>query len=64
MPIYEYRCELCGEKFEKLVRTVSGHVEVVCPKCGSDEVKKAISLFGTSGSAQSTGSSSCAPNSV
>ena len=32
MPIYEYSCEDCGTKFEKLVRRQGD--DVVCPSCG------------------------------
>ncbi|MEW6609537.1 MAG: zinc ribbon domain-containing protein, partial [bacterium] len=44
MPIYEYQCINCGNKFEVLIRT---HNEIIkCANCESDEVKKLISLFG------------------
>jgi len=33
MPIFEYLCEDCGSKFEKLVRR-PGADEVLCPSCG------------------------------
>jgi putative FmdB family regulatory protein len=33
MPIFEYLCEDCGSKFEKLVRR-PGVDEVLCPSCG------------------------------
>jgi putative FmdB family regulatory protein len=33
MPIFEYLCEDCGNKFEKLVRR-PGVDEVLCPSCG------------------------------
>ena len=46
MPIYEYVCQECGEKFEKLVRSSSGTTEPVCPRCGSRRTEKALSLFG------------------
>ncbi len=49
MPIYEYRCRQCAEKFEKLVRSSIAATEVECPKCHSSEVKKVFSVFGTSG---------------
>ncbi|TKJ31780.1 MAG: FmdB family transcriptional regulator [Chloroflexi bacterium B3_Chlor] len=49
MPIYEYRCHDCGEKFEKLVRTSSDRTELSCPNCGSKQAEKLMSLFGTSG---------------
>lgn len=50
MPIYEYRCNVCGAKFEKFVRSPSSKVEAVCPACGSQEVTKAFSTFGMGGS--------------
>ncbi|MBC7233788.1 MAG: zinc ribbon domain-containing protein [Chloroflexi bacterium] len=63
MPIYEYRCNECGEKFEKWLRSMSATEDVRCPRCGSRRVAKAISLFGKSGSAASAAASdaSCAP---
>jgi putative FmdB family regulatory protein len=50
MPIYEYVCQECGEKFEKLVRSSSGSTELVCPRCGSVRAQKVLSLFGLAGS--------------
>ncbi|HHY63287.1 MAG TPA: zinc ribbon domain-containing protein [Bacillota bacterium] len=44
MPIFEYKCAKCGEKFEELVTGCCADVK--CPKCGSDEVKKLFSSFG------------------
>lgn len=49
MPIYEYRCQDCGEKFEKFVRTSSDGTELSCPNCGSKQAEKLVSLFGTCG---------------
>lgn len=46
MPIYEYKCEACGNEFEKLV---FGSKEVECPSCSSSEVKRKLSVFGMSG---------------
>ena len=46
MPIYEYSCGDCGEKFEKLVRLSDSTPDIECPKCGSKNAKKALSLFG------------------
>lgn len=64
MPIYEYRCEECGERFDKFVRSAATPIEVVCPKCQSVKCRKSISLFGMSGSStQSAGAAaSCAPS--
>ena len=44
MPIYEYRCEDCGSKFEKLVRR-SSEDNVECPSCGTKHVKTELSVF-------------------
>lgn len=64
MPIYEYRCADCDEKFEKLVRFAEADSEVTCPKCGSVQTKRLISAFGWAGSGGSSGGSSggCAPS--
>ena len=43
MPIFEYTCEDCGSKFEKLVRR-SGDA-VACPSCGQDHLKTEFSTF-------------------
>ena len=44
MPIYEFVCTECGHPFEELVfgMNTSG---VVCPTCGSEQVKKKMSTF-------------------
>jgi putative FmdB family regulatory protein len=46
MPIYEYKCNSCGEDFEKLI---FGNQKVSCPKCNSNDIKKKFSVFGMSG---------------
>ena len=33
MPLYEYRCEKCGYKYEK-IQKFGAEPELVCPKCG------------------------------
>lgn len=38
MPIFEYLCEDCGNKFEKLVR--NGGNGVNCPSCGQEHLKQ------------------------
>jgi putative FmdB family regulatory protein len=44
MPVYEYRCESCGERFEKLVRSIHQEPpEVHCPACQGTEVRRLIS---------------------
>jgi len=46
VPIYEYICQNCGARFEKLVRGMSSTASVECPECQSKEVEKAFSVFG------------------
>jgi putative FmdB family regulatory protein len=45
MPIYEYICEDCGTKFEKLVRR--NQDAPACPKCGQAHLSTALSTFAT-----------------
>jgi len=42
MPIYEYRCEACGEELEKLQR-MSDEPLRDCPACGKPALKRLIS---------------------
>lgn len=43
MPLYEYECRQCGERFEKLVSTSSAKKGTTCTKCGSTSVRKLMS---------------------
>ena len=63
MPIYEYQCDDCGERFELFVRSSAQRDTPTCPKCDSTKVHKAFSLFGLGGSSSSSGlgASSCSP---
>ncbi len=58
MPIFEFECKDCSESFEELVRSPSAIDEVVCPECGSLQVRKKISTFASrlTGSSFSLGS--------
>lgn len=48
MPIYEYGCNKCGYEFEELVSDMEFLPR--CPKCGSTETGKLMSLCARSGS--------------
>ncbi|MBI4825333.1 MAG: zinc ribbon domain-containing protein [Nitrospirae bacterium] len=63
MPIYEYRCNECGEEFEKLV--MGKDAAISCPKCDSKDVTKKLSVFGLSGSEKQapSGCTSCSKSS-
>lgn len=47
MPIYEYLCEACGNKFEKLVRRSDAESATsgACPSCGKQELTQEYSTF-------------------
>jgi putative FmdB family regulatory protein len=45
MPIYEYRCEDCGSKFEKLVRRAADAEALECPSCGKKHLQQELSTF-------------------
>jgi len=63
VPIYEYRCLECGEKFEKLVHSMNSSLTIKCPKCAGAKVKKLLSAFGvhTAGSASEPVCPTCMP---
>ncbi len=45
MPIFEYLCDDCGTKFEKLVRRAAESAGIDCPSCGRDRVTTQVSSF-------------------
>lgn len=45
MPIYEFVCKECSSNFEDLVLSLSQIDQVICPVCGSAQVKKKMSTF-------------------
>lgn len=62
MPLFEFKCKKCGEKFEELVFSIGGDEEIECPKCGSVKVEKQMSAFASTGQNKNAGrESSCAP---
>lgn len=46
MPIYEFECGECGERFEQLV--AAGTVAAACPACGAEDAERRLSSFGLS----------------
>ena len=63
MPFYEYRCNECGEAFEKMLRFSESDRIPACPKCESPNTQKKLSKVASFGTASSepasTSSSSC-----
>lgn len=65
MPLYEFQCSECDQAFEELVRAASAIVEVRCPDCGSEHVRRKVSLFASrvsGGVGASAPAASCAPS--
>ncbi|MGD8405272.1 MAG: zinc ribbon domain-containing protein [Anaerolineales bacterium] len=63
MPIFEFVCTECDQPFEDLVFG-SNTDGVLCPACGSEQVRKKMSTFaskiGSDGASLSIGNSSTA----
>ena len=52
MPIYEYRCEDCGERFERLAMAIGQDPpNLVCPTCSSGHLQRLISPVAVHGGA-------------
>jgi putative FmdB family regulatory protein len=58
MPIYEYECPKCGERFELLGKMSDSDREEKCPRCGVENGCRVLSNFATASGG------SCAPGST
>ena len=45
MPIYEYICTACNERFSLLRKINADEQDAECPKCASKQAKKVMSSF-------------------
>jgi putative FmdB family regulatory protein len=45
MPIFEYKCDSCGTKFEKLLRRSDDLSALKCPDCGEQHLSQQYSTF-------------------
>ena len=52
MPLYEYRCTECGEKFEVRQSMGEDGSKLNCPKCQAGKPEKLFSTFFSSGSSE------------
>lgn len=52
MPIYEYICDECETRFEKIV--INKQQEISCPTCASKKATVQLSVFATAGSGGSS----------
>jgi putative FmdB family regulatory protein len=56
MPIYEYQCDDCGTRHEKIV--MAHGQKIICPKCASGKQTMQLSVFSTSTKHGSNGGAS------
>jgi len=47
MPIYEYKCEKCGNQFVLRKELNEAEKGVKCPLCGAEDSRRVFSTFGT-----------------
>ncbi len=45
MPIYEFECRSCGERFEAYCSLSGNREDVACPKCGKKDLQQLVSTF-------------------
>jgi putative FmdB family regulatory protein len=55
MPIYEYLCDDCGKRYERIV--FSQDQDVACPGCASQRHTLQLSVFSAHGSSSKNGAS-------
>ena len=56
MPIFEYRCEQCGNKFEAIL---FGEQEPECPKCHTQKLQVQLSTFAVTSKSHSAPATGC-----
>lgn len=62
MPVFEYRCLDCNNKFDVFHKTQNHESEIKCPKCNSGNNKKLFSSFSPSMVSMSSSSDSYSPS--
>ncbi len=45
MPLLEFECNKCGERFEVLIARARAANDVACEKCGSTDTTRQLSMF-------------------
>ncbi len=60
MPLYEYRCRRCGERFEVLQRLGAKGEELPCPHCGEEGPERVLSTFAAGGTREGSSGASAA----
>ena len=61
MPIYEYQCHPCGERFELLQRLGEGAEKATCPRCDGHDLERLHSTFAAASGGAKSESQPCMP---
>ncbi|MBI4278398.1 MAG: zinc ribbon domain-containing protein [Armatimonadetes bacterium] len=61
MPLYEYVCGECGQRFEQLVWSSKDADQVSCTSCGASKVRRLISVFATASASEKHSHAADAP---
>jgi len=64
MPMYEYRCQDCGERFEQFRWLSEADARTQCPACRSERVEREYSTFASTGGAEGTADAGCKPGPI
>jgi len=59
MPIYDYKCENCGCRYEVFHKVKEDADSIMCPECNSTTYKKMMSVASVGSSNSSNYSPSC-----
>jgi len=65
MPSYDLTCKACQTRFEKFVPRLLRNEDLVCPSCGSNDIKRGVGggVLGA-GTRTAAPSGSCAPGPI
>jgi putative FmdB family regulatory protein len=61
MPIYEYICDDCHTRYERIV--MSADQKIACPKCAGERHTLQLSVFSAGKSANGSASATASPSS-
>ena len=59
MPIYEYKCHVCGKVSEFLISGSNDNSTLACPSCGSQNLERLISAPALVRNAKNSGTTCC-----
>ncbi len=59
MPFYDYKCEKCGNIFDRMLPMEHRNDNQKCPDCGGLAVRKVVSTFSAAGQSHTGKNESC-----